>query len=107
MPLQFVRALWGGVLLLAPRAVLSRGGPSSGVTRVTRVLGARHVIEALILSRRHRHAPPRWAVIVDTAHCASMLLAAACSRRLRRDALASAAAAGLLGGWTEIERRRA
>jgi hypothetical protein len=36
-----------------------------------------------------------------------MVVLAACSRRFRRDALASAAAAGLLAGWTEVERRRA
>jgi hypothetical protein len=108
MVLQFVRALWGGLLLLAPQTLLDRGArPSTGVTRVTRMLGARHVLEALILSQRHRATPPRWAVIVDGVHGASMVAVAICSPRLRRDALASAAVAGLLGGWTEIERRRA
>jgi hypothetical protein len=106
MVLQFVRALWGGVLLVAPRALLDCGGrPSRGVTRMTRVLGARHLVEAVILYRRR--PPPRWAVIVDATHGASMVVLAACSRRVRRAALASAAAAWLLAGWTELNRRRA
>lgn len=108
MLLSLIRGLWGAALLLAPRAVLDRlGPPSSEVVNVTRVLGARHLIEALILIRRHRSVPPRWPVIVDIAHGASMIATAACSRRLRRDALASAAIAVVLATSTEVERRRA
>lgn len=108
MPLALIRGLWGAVLLIAPRPVLDAlGPPSNGVVQITRVLGARHLIEALILVRRRSRIPPRWPVIVDAAHGASMIATAACSRRLRRDALASAAIAGVLGGWTEIERQRA
>lgn len=107
MPLALIRGLWGAVLLIAPRALLDRlGEPSNGVVHVTRALGARHLIEALILSARQRPVPPRWPVIVDVAHAASMIATAACSRRLRRDALASAAIAGVLAGWSELERAR-
>jgi hypothetical protein len=108
MLLQLTRALWGAALLLAPRALLRRvGQPSSGVVQVTRVLGARHLIEALILSRERGRTPPRWTVAVDAVHSASMVALAACSRRLRSDALASAAIAALLATWAEVERQRA
>jgi len=107
MLLQSVRALWGGVLLLAPRTLLQRTRePPRGAVLLTRLLGARYALEALILGRRHRQPLPRWPVIVDVVHGASMLVVARASRRLRRDALGSAAVAGLLAGWTEIERRR-
>lgn len=108
MLLQLVRALWGVLLLLAPRSLLDRVGNSSrAVAHVTRILGARHLAEVVILSRRRGRVPPRWPVLVDVAHGATMVAVAICSRRFRRDALASAGAAGLLAGWTEVERRHA
>lgn len=107
MALQFVRALWGGTLLLAARVLLARCGlASSGAVGVARLLGARHLVEVLILSRRPGGAPPRWSVIVDGAHAASMVGVGAVSPRLRCGALASAGTAALLAGWTEAERRR-
>jgi hypothetical protein len=68
-----------------------------------RALGARHVLEALVMAREHEHRPPLWMIGVDAAHAASMLLVAARSPRLRRDALASAAtASGLIAlSWRE------
>jgi hypothetical protein len=68
----------------------------------TRILGARHLVEVVILSRRQTE--PRWPVLVDVAHCSSMIAVAACSRRLRSDALTSAAVAAVLAGWAELER---
>jgi hypothetical protein len=107
MLLQSVRALWGAVLLLRPGAVLGLvGRPPRGVVRVARLLGARHLIEALILSRLRGRTPPRWPMLVDVAHGTSMAVTAAYSRRFRRDALASAAVAGLLASWGEIDRRQ-
>lgn len=104
MALQAVRALWGAALLLLPRALLKRTGDrSSGVVVATRILGARHLVEVLILGRRGTE--PRWPVVVDVAHCSTMVAVAAGSRRLRSDALASAAVAALLAGWAEMERR--
>lgn len=108
MLLLAVRGLWGAALLLAPRTVLARlGRPSSSVVEVTRLLGARQLAEVLILSRDPRRAPPRWSVIVDGLHAASMLAVAALRPQLRRDALASAGAATLLASWAEMQRRRA
>jgi len=107
MPLEVVRGVWGALLLLAPRPLLERlGSPTRGIVRATRILGARHLVEVALLSRRHRRVPPRWPVLVDIAHAASMLSTAACSRRLRRDALLSAAAATVLASWGELERLR-
>lgn len=104
MLLQLVRALWGGALLAVPRQLLDRmGPPSKGVVVATRLLGARHLIEVIILSRSR--SQPRWPVIVDAVHGASMIVVAARSHRLRGDALASAAVAGLLAVWAEGERR--
>lgn len=106
--LQLARAVWGGTLLLAPRPLLARAGTASDpIVKVTRVLGARHLLEALILSRWPQRPPPRWPVVVDGIHAATMIAVATGSRRLRSEALASAAVAGLLAGWTEIERKRA
>jgi hypothetical protein len=105
MSVQVVRALWGGALLLAPRPLLARLGlPSSRVLDVTRILGARHLAEVLILSRHPRRVPPRWPVLLDGLHAASMLAVAALSPQLRRDAMVSASAAALLASWTEAER---
>jgi hypothetical protein len=104
MLLQFVRGLWGVVLLLAPHMVLGRvGRPSRGVVAAARVLGARHVIEALIVGRRR--APPRWIVIVDVVHGITMVATGSRSRRLRREAGVSAAMSGLLACWSAVERR--
>jgi hypothetical protein len=94
-------------LMLAPRLLLRRlGRPSPGVVAVTRILGARHVAEVVILAHRGYRSPPRWALIVDAVHAASMLALATRSRRLRREALTSATAAAVLAGLTEIERRQ-
>jgi hypothetical protein len=106
--LRLVRLLWGGTLLLAPRRVLARvERPSSrGVLRATRILGARQVAEVLVLARRREANPPLWPLLVDLIHALTMIALAKRSRRLRRDALASASAALLLAGWGELERRR-
>jgi len=107
MLLQLARVLWGGGLLLAPRRLLEQGAPSRGVSYATRALGARHLVEALILSRDRGQRPPRWPAVVDLIHGASMVALAIWRPRLRRDALVSAAAAGVLGGWAALERRHA
>jgi hypothetical protein len=86
MLLQLARLLWGAVLLLAPRRSLEAGGaPSRGVVYATRGLGARHLVEALILTRDRRRRPPRWPVIIDLTHGASMVVLAICRPRVRRD----------------------
>lgn len=78
-----------------PRQLLALcgGDRSRAVVVAARALGARHVLEALVMAREHEQSPPRWMIAVDATHAASMLALAASSPRLRRDALASAATA--------------
>ena len=90
-----VRGGWGGVLLLDPGLPLRLGGgqDSRGVREATRILGARHVIEAVVLTRDNDAQARRWIAAIDAVHALSMLGLAALSARLRRDALLSAASA--------------
>jgi hypothetical protein len=102
-----VRGAWGTLLLAFPRALLALGGGdrSPPVVIAVRVLGARHLTESLLMAARHEERPPNWMIEVDAVHAASMLVLAARSPRLRRDALASAGTAVLLIGLSFGERR--
>jgi hypothetical protein len=61
-----------------------------------RVLGARHLVQGLLLIRRPTHSCALIGASIDAAHAASMLLLARMSPAWRRLALANAAlAAGL------------
>jgi len=116
--LDAVRACYGGLLLAAPRRVLSVRAPGEASPRtlgVVRVLGARHLMQAALtagaLSAREpsEEVPPGRALLagsgVDTAHAASMIGLALACRPLRRPALADAllastlAAFGVMLGW--------
>ena len=92
---RIVRGAWGGILLLDPGLPLRLGGglDTRGVREATRILGARHVIETVVLTRTHDARVRRWIAAVDGVHALSMLGLAAVSPRLRRDALLSAASA--------------
>jgi hypothetical protein len=69
------------------------GGEDRHAVRVaTRILGARHLVEALLLSRDQGQAR-RMVAGIDAAHALSMVILATLSPRLRRDALLSAASA--------------
>ena len=106
--LPILRGGWGALLLLAPRAVLEAvgGARSSAIERATRLLGARHVLEAAVMTLRHDRVTPRWPIVVDAIHVASMLGLAVVSPRLRRDALLSAVTSGGLLGAAEADRQR-
>jgi hypothetical protein len=87
-----VRAIWGLALLAQPRPFADRR-----VSACARLLGARHVAEAVVLAWRRR--PTRWAYAIasiDGLHALSMLGLAAVDRRHRRIALTSAAIASCL-----------
>lgn len=87
------------MLLANPNGPLRLGGgmDSRGVRAAVRILGARHLIESLILATAQDDRPRRWILALDAAHGLSMLALAAASPSLRRDALLSAAsAAGLV-----------
>jgi hypothetical protein len=91
--LQVVRATYGAALILVPGPAirLATGRlPSRRACRVARVLGARHLIQAVLTAA----APGRTALAVggqvDTVHTVSMLLLAVVSRAGRRAALTDA-----------------
>jgi hypothetical protein len=97
-----LRAAYGAVLLVAPGAVigLCTGRPASGLARaVARVLGARHLGQALVTGISPTGTVLAVGVSVDLAHAASMLALAAGDRPLRKaelaDGLAAAAFAAL------------
>jgi hypothetical protein len=99
--LEVVRGVQGTILLVAPDAVLRRvagGRADAPVRRVTRVLGARNLAEALVL---RSHGTRRWllaASTVDAVHATSMVALALADPRRRRVALASALVASLMAG---------
>lgn len=85
----------GVVLLTRPhtisRSVTGRGSPPPAW--LVQALGARLVVQGLVLLRRPTRGIARVSAAVDTAHGLSMVVAAAVSRRHRRAALISAVAA--------------
>jgi hypothetical protein len=90
-----LHGLVGGVLLLAPgrllRGIGDPGGRRAGLA--ARVLGARHISQALLLQAWPGPAVARFGAAVDGLHCASMLAVGALARRHRRAALVSSLAA--------------
>jgi hypothetical protein len=72
---------------------LGGGKDSRGVRVATRILGARHLVEAVVLSRASDDRPRDVIASIDAAHAVSMLTLAAVDAKLRRDALLSAASA--------------
>lgn len=105
--LRIARAMWGTTLLSAPGQLLQLGGARSpGLEAVTRLLGMRDLAQTAILTWKRYTVPPRWTVAIDLVHATSMIGVALFSRRLRRDALASAGIAGMFAGWAELERTR-
>jgi hypothetical protein len=92
-----LRGAYGALLLAAPDtyAVAVQGHPLSHPARVAaKVLGVRHLLEALVL--RNGSRSPRLAAGVDALHAASMLGAAALRPADRRVALADAGMASAL-----------
>jgi hypothetical protein len=91
MVFPLVRGGYGAVLLCAPGAAvrLCSGRPASPRARaVTRVLGARHQIQAALTATAPSAFVLSTGAQVDLAHAASMLALAAADRPLRRAALA-------------------
>lgn len=94
------------MLLAAPGRLLRAGGgrDTPGVRAGVRILGARHLAEAVVLACAHNRRPLRLITVIDLVHAASMVALAAASRRMRRDALLSAASAGALVTLSVAER---
>jgi hypothetical protein len=100
--------LWGTTLLTRPRlvdALLDDRAPSQLEVILTRVLGARHVVEALALAVPSRHTR-KPLLLTEATHAVSMAALAAASPRHRRVALASLAVAVTLGAATAAATRR-
>jgi hypothetical protein len=117
--LDVVRFCYGGLLLAAPRRVLTVCTPGQASPRalgVVRVLGVRQLLQAAltagVLSARGPSAeiPPGRALLagsgVDTAHAASMLGLALARRPLRRAALAEALLASSLAAFGIMAARQ-
>lgn len=102
------RALYGAFLLVASDTIVERvtGEPSSGATAVGRVLGARHLLQALALARTRSKAWGKAGASVDVLHALSMLLFAAYSEEYRRLATLDAVAAGTWAASDWLARRR-
>ena len=74
---------------------------------IIRVLGAREVVQAAVISLRADRRVLIAATVVDAMHSTSMILLAAREARYRRLAGASAVVSTLLGTATVREARRA
>jgi len=108
-----VRASYGAVLVCAPGPLIrARTGrrPSRRVQAVARLLGLRHLAQALVCGA----APTRWLIragaAADLLHAASMLAVAAEDRRLQPAALTDAGIAtgfaAAAGAFLRVSPRR-
>jgi hypothetical protein len=99
MAFSLVRGGYGAVLLCAPGTAIRQSGAgpaSSRALAVTRVLGARHLIQAAVTAAAPNAAVLTIGAQADFAHAASMLALAAASRPLRRAGLADGLIATVL-----------
>jgi len=94
---DFTRAAFGVTLAARPREVLVAVGTRSDRLAVvyTRVLGIRHLAQALLTLWRSGSALRYGAAAVDGLHALSALALAATSERHRRALIANAATAGM------------
>jgi hypothetical protein len=109
-----VRAAYGAALCCAPGPMLRlEGGPgagdSPGTRAVARVLGGRHVVQAVASAMRPAPAVLALGAGTDVLHSASMIALAALDRPRRRLGLSDSlvAAAFAAGGWALASRSRA
>lgn len=103
-PLEVVRAAWGAACLLSPRRVAALAGddPDRRAVVVTRVLGARHLVQAAFTLRAAGPAVLAAGTWVDVVHAATAVVLAVVDRRRARSALADAAVAAT---WAVLGRR--
>ena len=87
------RACYGAMLLCAPGVALSMSAgraPSRRARTVARILGARHLAQAVLTLWRPRPAVFLAGAGIDACHAASMVALAMCDPRMRRAGLADA-----------------
>ncbi|WIM93329.1 hypothetical protein ACTOB_005306 [Actinoplanes oblitus] len=103
------RAGWGCALLLAPETLLRLGGrpaPAPALTALARVLGARQIVQAAVLTAWPAGAVARCGAAVDVLHATSDLGYAAASPRHRPVVLLDAAiGAGLAAAGRRLAAR--
>jgi hypothetical protein len=106
--LTLLRAAWGVALLAVPARVLGaleRTDHTRAQVLVARILGARHVIQAGVVTVVGGSSIRREGAVVDGIHALTSLGMAAASRRWRRLALTDAAiAAGLCAAGVSTAR---
>lgn len=104
---QLARAAWGVTLLACPGAVVSAfGGADDSPTRaVGRVLGARHLVQGVVLLAVDAPAVAALGAGVDFLHAASMAAFGALDHDRRRVTLTDAAAAAAWGVLTAVTAR--
>lgn len=103
------RLLVGSTLVTAPGAVVGpvAGRRLDGRERATaRVLGARHLVQGLVLARWHGPRALAAGAAVVCLRAASMVAVAACSPRTRRAAAAADAALALCFAAAALAARR-
>ena len=91
--LTVVRAAWGAVLLAAPRMVMAliSQRPAGRCSRlVARLLGARDLVQAVVLARDQSRPTVAAGIAVDALHSSTMLWLAIRRPEHRRGALFSA-----------------
>ena len=91
-----VRACYGAALLCAPGLALGLAtgqAPSQRARSVARILGARHLAQAVLTLWRPRPAVFLAGAGIDACHAASMLALAVADPRMRRAGIADAVAA--------------
>lgn len=102
---QLLRAGWGSACLCAPGTVvrLATGRPADVATRrVLRVLGARHLVQAVVTGSCATAPVLAVGVLVDLTHASSALALAAVRPRRRREGLVDA---GIALSWAALGRR--
>ena len=90
------RACYGAALLCAPGLALglcTGQAPSQRARAVARILGARHLAQAVLTLWRPRPAVFLAGAGIDACHAASMVALAVCDPRMRRAGIADAATA--------------
>lgn len=95
--LEIMRAGLGLCQLISPELLASRVArdPLTRESRIViRILGARHLLQALLLCRTDSHSLRRVGGVVDTLHALSMVGLGVADGKRRRLALVDASVAG-------------
>jgi hypothetical protein len=97
-----IRLIYGSLLLIAPGRLVGRGRDRADARFrfVARVLGARHVLQAVVTALRPTATVRRGGAVVDCLHAATDLGCAVLDRRRRGPASVDAGVALALAAAT-------